>query len=165
MALIRAAQPPRSFLSHSPRHGVVIHTQDGALLQQWVIDDTAGDGYVYLRSANNRKQVLVSPNQVGDDQGFPIQLLDLSDQNSDLAKWKIETVAHRYLHHPAAGNFPNHVFLMARIIPIMAGDRSKMKEHEMGVFHEIIDDDASVVLWQHKGLYFHQPLNQMWIIE
>jgi hypothetical protein len=143
----------------------VIHTQDNALVQEWEIENSPELGYVYLRSAKNRKLVLISPNMRGNDLGFQILLLELTDQNSDLAKWRIETVAHRYLHHPAAGNFPNHVFLMARIIPFKTGKGSKMKEHEMGVFHEIIDDNAQVVLWQHKGLYCAQPLNQMWIIE
>jgi hypothetical protein len=161
MALIRAAQPQRSFLSHSPQHGVVIHTQDEALVQQWEIEHSPEDGYVYLRSSKNRKLMLISPNKRENQ----IEFGELTKENSDRAKWRIETVAHRYLDHDDADNFPNHVFLMARIIPLLTGAGSNMIEHEMGVNREKTDNNAPVVLWQHKGLACTQPLNQMWIIE
>ena len=129
------------------------------LLQDWSLGEPDLFGYRLIESSQARGYFLTSPNI----EGRPAKL---SQTKEDLkVKWKFVDVRFRYAGHPAP-NFTGCIFLMSRLIPLQnnTGKRARMKEHELGVTDERIDNGAPIILWHHKGIYCSEPRNQIWTL-
>jgi hypothetical protein len=159
---IEVAQTQYRYLSSRDSKKIIIHRIETGLLQLWKIEDSDEQPYKYIKSVQNEKLVIISPNE----RDAQIRLVPFDGlRNRDLAKWKLVPVSLKYGNNYNGANEHNEcVFIIAKLIPLVLSQRLRKKEHEMGSKDEVTHNNTLVILWNHQGVDVKEPRNQMWIL-